>query len=570
MRIDKFELSNYRCFQSTSLKLGPTSVIVGENNVGKSTLLSAIQFAASVPVNQTVAKESWPESNPADPLSVSAEFTFSDGEMERIAFAADFSQGAPKRLDGKQFSQRFGNHLTFSAVWNRPEQAPGFTLALKKDGNQADFTYHFGGFSANQGRVQFGTPAFNEVRNVMSDAFIHFPEFRQRPQASADEAFRAAEGTRVTAVLFSLKNGTKQQQNKYQQIKSHFSKLFPNLKMELTRSGGPAKIMIENAKTGHEVPLDTLGAGIAEMIIMLTHVEGERAKIFAIDEPELHLHPHSQRLLQRVLEASTSLNQVVVVTHSSHFVDLGQLDSLILVRNEGSVSTAIKLPEDYLNLQDRQRISRIVQSEQKEFLFARSVLLVEGPTEYGAMPILARKLGRDFDENGVSIISVGGNYFGLMLKLLQGYGFSSQVMCDRDVVMTISGKIKVDSEDLKASQFFQALHTIGQLHDNELICLREIQESIHKDGDKEVYDDQFFNKLRVIATNREFRILSPDFEGLLAKSGYDRFFQEAEKLYGKNKILQGRYVAEAIDVIPEPIEQVISEVAPQPIETTSS
>ena len=72
------------------------------------------------------------------------------------------------------------------------------------------------------------------------------------------------------------------------------------------------------------------------------------------------------------------------------------------------------------------------------------------------------------------------------------------------------------------------------------------------------------------AGSRDFRVLSPDFEGLLAESGYRRFFQEAEQLYGKNKILQGRYVAEAIDVIPQPIEEIISEVAPEPLQTTSS
>jgi hypothetical protein len=186
------------------------------------------------------------------------------------------------------------------------------------------------------------------------------------------------------------------------------------------------------------------------------------------------------------------------------------------------------------------------------------------------MPILARKLNRDFDENGISIISVGGNYFGLLLKLLQGYGFPSTVMCDRDVVMTISGTIRVNDEELKVSQFFHALHTMGQLQDNELRSLREIQETIYRDGDKEVYDDQVFETLNVFAGSRDFRVLSPDFEGLLAESGYGRFFQEAAQLYGKNKILQGRYVAEAIDVIPQPIEQIISEVAPEPLEATSS
>src|SRR3989442_12330480 len=220
------------------------------------------------------------------------------------------------------------------------------------------------------------------------------------------------------------------------------------------------------------------------MIILLTHIVGSEARVFLVDGPELHLHPHSQRLLQKFFEESTANNQLLVITHSPQFVNLQERDSIILIREIGGRSHVIRLDHDYLNEEDKTRLSRIVRSEDKEFLFSRRVLLVEGETEYGAIPLLAQKLNMSLDEHGVSLVSVGGSYFGLFLKILRGFEFPYRVMCDRDVLMKIADRIKIENAELKTSLLFQAISKAGSLNDDDVKMLIECERHIVQDKDK--------------------------------------------------------------------------------------
>ena len=221
-----------------------------------------------------------------------------------------------------------------------------------------------------------------------------------------------------------------------------------------------------------------------------------------------------------------------------------------------------KLEENYLTDDEKRRVSRILQSEEKEFLFSRRVLLVEGPTEYGAMPILARKLHRDFDENGVSVVFVGGNYFALFLKLLKGYDFPWRSICDRDVLMNITCKFRIDGAELKASHIFEALMAIQQLTASDKELLSACQDRVNKQGEMESFDEAMFNSLSASAAIHGFHVISPDFEGFLRANGHESLFREAAQMYGRSKVLQGRYVAERMDTIPPELELAIREMTP--------
>src|SRR5687767_6865714 len=46
--IEKLEISNSRCFTTHSVELHPTTLIVGRNNAGKSTIIEALRLIALV------------------------------------------------------------------------------------------------------------------------------------------------------------------------------------------------------------------------------------------------------------------------------------------------------------------------------------------------------------------------------------------------------------------------------------------------------------------------------------------------------------------------------------------
>jgi len=45
-KLKSIQISNYKCFKKVSFNLQDTSILIGENNAGKSTAIEAIRFAS--------------------------------------------------------------------------------------------------------------------------------------------------------------------------------------------------------------------------------------------------------------------------------------------------------------------------------------------------------------------------------------------------------------------------------------------------------------------------------------------------------------------------------------------
>ena len=266
-------------------------------------------------------------------------------------------------------------------------------------------------------------PTYSQIQGILNEGALHFPEFRQRPASGEigdEERPRSTEGTRLAAVLFRLKNGPLADRTIFESIQHSFHSIFSKLELQVIKKGNQPIIVIKRSETNHELPLAELGGGILEMLLVLTHVVDQRDKIFTIDEPEAHLHPHSQRVLADEIVRSSNKNQFLVITHSPQFVDFKDLHSILLVRENSGRSNVVRLPTGYLSKDEETKASKIVWSEDKEFLFSRRVLLVEGETEYGAMPILAKKVGKEFRRKRSICGQRGGSPFWALHEDSQG------------------------------------------------------------------------------------------------------------------------------------------------------
>lgn len=177
----------------------------------------------------------------------------------------------------------------------------------------------------------------------------------------------------------------------------------------------------------------------AELRKALAAAQGSRTIIFAIEEPELYLHPQCQRVMFETLETISTTDQVVFCTHSTFFIDMSHYDSLIIVSKTDPVEgTKIFQCTEEIFPPDEKSHFRMINEfdpERNEVFFAKRVVLVEGDSEKVAFPRISKLMGKNLNSNGISIIECGGKYnIVFFMKVLNEFKIPYVVVHDVDPV----------------------------------------------------------------------------------------------------------------------------------------
>lgn len=141
-------------------------------------------------------------------------------------------------------------------------------------------------------------------------------------------------------------------------------------------------------------------------------------QIILFEEPEAHLHPQLQLALYKALRGLPF--QSILTTHSTHITAQAGLGSFIVLTHTGDPATASGVPvlnPDFTteNIRD---LERFLDATKSNLLFARKVMLVEGPAELFLIPPLVKKvMGVDLDREGISVIPIYGVHFDVYSKL---------------------------------------------------------------------------------------------------------------------------------------------------------
>ncbi|MFA0415781.1 ATP-dependent endonuclease [Vibrio renipiscarius] len=126
---------------------------------------------------------------------------------------------------------------------------------------------------------------------------------------------------------------------------------------------------------GKTLPLESLGTGIHEVVILAAAATILDNTVVCIEEPELHLHPILQRKLINYLNTDTN-NQYFITTHSAHLLDATEAQ-IFHVYMEGGISKVNTVS----NTRERSELCAELGYKGSDILQANCVIWVEGPSD---------------------------------------------------------------------------------------------------------------------------------------------------------------------------------------------
>lgn len=154
--------------------------------------------------------------------------------------------------------------------------------------------------------------------------------------------------------------------------------------------------------------------------------------ILAIEEPEAHLHPVNQRLIYKDV-INNSNNSVLLTTHSTHITSIAPIESIVHLHEKEGDGTIIHATADMPIAEGEfLDVERYLDVKRGEIYLGKAVILVEGIAEEYLIPRLAEALGKPLDEKGIIVCNINCTNFAPYVKLLKNLDIHYAVVTDGD------------------------------------------------------------------------------------------------------------------------------------------
>jgi Predicted ATP-dependent endonuclease of the OLD family len=473
--IARIRIQNYRCFADTTIEFHPgVNVIIGENNGGKTALLSALGLILDRGGRRRPVSHDFYRGidNYYDPPVITIALTLASSEQDTLTDKALVATWLT------QIESPWEAQLTYRCFLPESD-AESFRQALGEDPDQKRFfealndylpryiTRIYGGnpddtlIAEGESLARFHYQFVDALRDVQSDMFTgQDPLLRKMlnsvldADCADDEVERQSRRSKFGALAAEL--------HSHLRGRLALDRLFTLV--EHTGAGDSGSLDVDGQVAEAELmsalrliierdelrlPVIFNGLGYNNLVYIALLVrqmdyqssgrEGENSALFPIlvvEEPEAHLHPALQYKLlkflrQRIAKSreQSENRQVFITTHSTHVTAACTLDDLIVLSAPARLGDApgVAYPgrvfgNDKVGQASKRYVERFLDATKSNMLFAKGVILVEGLAEQLVIPAIAEFLKMPLEKEHVAVIPVDGSAFKHFVPLF-GAGF---------------------------------------------------------------------------------------------------------------------------------------------------
>ncbi len=437
IRVEKLKIKNFKCFRDFEIQFNDgVSIIVGNNEEGKSTILEALQLALSGMLNgKTLFTDIYESLFNREVVTEYLESLDTDNKqpLPTILIEVYFNTEDLPEFEGDGNSERTGHcGLLFRACFNNQYQSEYSALINGKNVKSIPVEYY------KVERFSFARDAITNRSIPLKSVLID----------SSSNRFQNGSDVYISKIIrdsLDEKEITSLAQS-YRRLKENFGtdESIVAINNKVSQSAG-----ISNKKVSvsvdmsvrnswdtilmtfiDDVPFHQIGKGeqcIIKTNLALAHKKAQSSNIILIEEPENHLsHTLLNEMLNRINEVCTG-KQLIITTHSNFVANKLNLKNLILLSNK-KITKFSELSEDNADY-----FEKLPGYDTLRFVLAKSAILVEGPSDelivqraykdkYGVLPI----------EQGVDVISVRGLSFKRFLDIIKKLDKSVAVITDND------------------------------------------------------------------------------------------------------------------------------------------
>lgn len=417
--VSRLKIENFRGVDEMTLDLGRSTLLIGANNVGKTTVLGALDAVLGrrtgrgrrfsdydhrrdgsdrdLPDGHQVTLTATVEEDPADPWPVEFRQALTDviqltGDTRQLFIQVRDTYDAEARQFRAEtaFLNAEGNDLPKNPEHVLRRFLPAFYLAAERS---ASSDFRRGG--------RFWSPFLRDPDISESD----------RKQLEKQLAALGAKVFDITPSLGSLRD-TLAESHKLIDLPTDEPVRLEPLPARLGDVLDGTEVRI-TTPMGASLPLERHGGGTQNVAVLFLFqaylastlaedYEPQASPVLVIEEPEAHLHPSATRSTWAILQSMKG--QKVVATHSGDLVSSAPLASVRRLMRVGSKIAVGRVRSHTLTEQEERRVDFHIRRARGELLFGDVWLLGEGESEYWVFTAAAINLDIDLEAFGIRVV----------------------------------------------------------------------------------------------------------------------------------------------------------------------